>query len=81
MSKAFRSEDELGLKLDRCIADTLLKVTGGLAIGVIASAALFKVGKLIHFSLFHFCFRGARLRSGLALELVSEWVTKIADTI
>ncbi|KAI1706754.1 MICOS complex subunit Mic10 [Ditylenchus destructor] len=37
-----KAEDELGLKLDRCFADTLLKVTGGLAIGIVASLALFK---------------------------------------
>jgi inner membrane organizing system protein 1 len=41
--KSYRSEDEMGLKLDRCVADTLLKVAGGLAIGVVASVALFKV--------------------------------------
>ncbi|KAI6205108.1 hypothetical protein M3Y94_00755100 [Aphelenchoides besseyi] len=37
-----RSEDELGAKLDRCFADTLLKVAGGLAVGVVTSVALFK---------------------------------------
>lgn len=41
--KPYRSEDELGLKFDRCFADTLLKVAGGVAIGVVASVALFKV--------------------------------------
>uniref|UniRef100_A0AC35TVV2 MICOS complex subunit MIC10 n=1 Tax=Rhabditophanes sp. KR3021 TaxID=114890 RepID=A0AC35TVV2_9BILA len=37
-----RSETELGAKIDRCFADTLLKVSGGLAIGIVASFALFK---------------------------------------
>ncbi|KAI6191961.1 MICOS complex subunit MIC10 [Aphelenchoides bicaudatus] len=41
-NQTLRSEDELGRKWDACIADGLLKITGGLAIGVIASAALFK---------------------------------------
>jgi len=37
-----RSEDELGRKLERCAADSLLKVGGGLAIGIIGSVLLFK---------------------------------------
>ncbi|KAK0415754.1 hypothetical protein QR680_012100 [Steinernema hermaphroditum] len=37
-----RSENELGQKFDRCFADSLLKISGGLAIGIIASVALFK---------------------------------------
>ncbi|CAB3405646.1 unnamed protein product [Caenorhabditis bovis] len=37
-----RSEDEVGLKIDRCFADTLLKLTGGVAIGIVASVAFFK---------------------------------------
>lgn len=36
------AEDELCSKLDRCFADSLLKVGGGLAIGVVTSIALFK---------------------------------------
>ncbi|KHN76971.1 Mitochondrial inner membrane organizing system protein F54A3.5 [Toxocara canis] len=36
------SEEELGEKWDRCFADSLLKVTGGLAIGIVASLAFFK---------------------------------------
>ncbi|VDD85077.1 unnamed protein product [Enterobius vermicularis] len=39
---AARSENELGEKFDRCLADTLIKVAGGAAIGIIASVALFK---------------------------------------
>ncbi|CAD6194910.1 unnamed protein product [Caenorhabditis auriculariae] len=37
-----RSEDEVGLKVDRCFADTLLKLSGGVAIGIVASVAFFK---------------------------------------
>jgi len=37
-----RSEDELGRKLERCAADSLLKVGGGLAVGIIFSVLLFK---------------------------------------
>jgi len=37
-----RSEDELGRKLDRCVADSLLKISSGLAIGIVASFAIFK---------------------------------------
>ncbi|CAD5229458.1 unnamed protein product [Bursaphelenchus okinawaensis] len=37
-----RSENEFGVKLDRCFADSLLKVAGGIAIGVVSSVALFK---------------------------------------
>uniref|UniRef100_A0A915CPP7 MICOS complex subunit MIC10 n=1 Tax=Ditylenchus dipsaci TaxID=166011 RepID=A0A915CPP7_9BILA len=36
------SENELNNKIDRCLADTLLKVGGGLAVGIVASAAIFK---------------------------------------
>uniref|UniRef100_A0AC34F1C6 MICOS complex subunit MIC10 n=1 Tax=Panagrolaimus sp. ES5 TaxID=591445 RepID=A0AC34F1C6_9BILA len=39
---AERSETELGAKIDRCFADSLLKVAGGLAIGVVTSVFLFK---------------------------------------
>lgn len=39
---AQRSEDELGAKFDRCFADSLLKIAGGVAIGVVASVAFFK---------------------------------------
>ena len=38
-----RSEDVLGEKIDRCFADSLLKISGGIAIGVVASVAFFKV--------------------------------------
>lgn len=38
-----RSEDVLGEKVDRCFADSLLKISGGIAIGVVASVAFFKV--------------------------------------
>ncbi|CAJ0605335.1 unnamed protein product [Cylicocyclus nassatus] len=37
-----RSEDEFGEKIDRCLADSLLKISGGIAIGVVASVAFFK---------------------------------------
>lgn len=37
-----RSEDEICRKLDRCFADSLLKIGGGLAIGIVTSVALFK---------------------------------------
>ena len=39
---AMRSEDEIGAKLDRCFADSLLKIGGGLAIGIVTSALLLK---------------------------------------
>uniref|UniRef100_A0A7E4VP95 MICOS complex subunit MIC10 n=1 Tax=Panagrellus redivivus TaxID=6233 RepID=A0A7E4VP95_PANRE len=39
---AGRSESELGAKIDRCFSDSLLKIAGGVAIGVVASVALFK---------------------------------------
>lgn len=37
-----RSEDEIGRKIDRCLADGLLKTGGGLGIGIIFSVLLFK---------------------------------------
>lgn len=37
------SEDQLGEKVDRCFADSLLKISGGVAIGIVASVAFFKV--------------------------------------
>lgn len=57
---ATRSEDEISRTLDRCFADSLLKIGGGLAIGIVASFALFKgrtfpvwlgtgIGKFIHY--------------------------------
>ena len=39
---ADRSETELGAKIDRCFADSLLKIAGGVAIGVVTSVAIFK---------------------------------------
>lgn len=36
------SEKELGEKFDRCLADSLLKIAGGAALGIIASVTLFK---------------------------------------
>src|SRR3954453_17622700 len=41
-NEAAKSEEELSRKWDRCIADSLLKTSAGLAIGVVASFALFK---------------------------------------
>uniref|UniRef100_A0A915K329 MICOS complex subunit MIC10 n=1 Tax=Romanomermis culicivorax TaxID=13658 RepID=A0A915K329_ROMCU len=40
--KPVRSEDELGRKFDRCLADGLIKVGAGLGIGIIFSVVLFK---------------------------------------
>jgi len=37
-----RSEDVLGVKWDRCLADTGIKMLGGLAVGSVFSLALFK---------------------------------------
>jgi len=37
-----KSEDEVSQKWDRCLADSLLKTSAGLAIGVVASFAIFK---------------------------------------
>ncbi|XP_071500097.1 MICOS complex subunit Mic10-like [Diadema antillarum] len=37
-----RSEDVLGQKWDRCISDTLIKVAGGLGLGVVFSVFIFK---------------------------------------
>ncbi|XP_072036614.1 MICOS complex subunit Mic10-like [Amphiura filiformis] len=42
MANANRSEDVLGVKWDRCVADTLLKLGGGVAVGVVFSAIVFK---------------------------------------
>ncbi|XP_069175395.1 MICOS complex subunit Mic10-like [Procambarus clarkii] len=39
---ASRSEDILGQKWDRCVADTLIKIGGGLTLGVVFSAIVFK---------------------------------------
>ena len=39
---ATKSEDELGRKWDRCLADTAIKMTGGIFLGGIASLILFK---------------------------------------
>ncbi|RCN46864.1 hypothetical protein ANCCAN_07043, partial [Ancylostoma caninum] len=41
-SRMVRSEDQLGEKIDRCFADSLLKISGGIAIGIVASVAFFK---------------------------------------
>lgn len=40
--KAKRSEDVLGLKWDRCLSDSVIKIAGGLGIGVIVSVFFFK---------------------------------------
>merc|ERR550525_973899 len=37
-----RSEDELGIKWDRCLADTGVKLLGGLTVGTVFSLVLFK---------------------------------------
>ncbi|ROT71229.1 putative mitochondrial inner membrane organizing system protein 1-like [Penaeus vannamei] len=37
-----KSEDILGEKWDRCVADTLIKIGGGLTLGVVFSAIVFK---------------------------------------
>ncbi|XP_042215205.1 MICOS complex subunit Mic10-like [Homarus americanus] len=37
-----KSEDILGQKWDRCVADTLIKIGGGLTLGVVFSAIIFK---------------------------------------
>ncbi|XP_050710914.1 MICOS complex subunit Mic10-like [Eriocheir sinensis] len=37
-----RSEDFLGQKWDRCVADTLIKTGGGLTLGIVFSAILFR---------------------------------------
>ncbi|CAJ0956024.1 unnamed protein product, partial [Mesorhabditis belari] len=39
---AKRAEDELGAKMDRCFADSLVKLVGGVAIGIVASVAFLK---------------------------------------
>ncbi|XP_029829165.2 MICOS complex subunit Mic10 [Ixodes scapularis] len=39
---ATRSEDVLGEKWDKCIADTLIKMGAGLGVGVVFSVVLFK---------------------------------------
>uniref|UniRef100_A0A0K8RFJ3 MICOS complex subunit MIC10 n=1 Tax=Ixodes ricinus TaxID=34613 RepID=A0A0K8RFJ3_IXORI len=39
---ATRSEDVLGEKWDKCIADTLIKMGAGLGVGVVFSLVLFK---------------------------------------
>ncbi|KAF2368776.1 Protein of unknown function DUF543 [Trinorchestia longiramus] len=41
MSKT-KSEDVLGEKWDRCVADTLIKMGGGLGVGVVFSVLFFK---------------------------------------
>ncbi|KAK8406468.1 hypothetical protein O3P69_007254 [Scylla paramamosain] len=42
MATSSRSEDLLGQKWDRCVADTLIKIGGGLTLGVVFSAIVFK---------------------------------------
>ncbi|CAI8027806.1 MICOS complex subunit Mic10 [Geodia barretti] len=37
-----RSEDELGLKWDRCVADTIIKTGTGVGLGLVFSLLLFK---------------------------------------
>jgi len=37
-----KSEDELGMKLDRALVDTGVKMLGGLAVGSVFSLVLFK---------------------------------------
>ncbi|XP_071840619.1 MICOS complex subunit Mic10-like [Apostichopus japonicus] len=37
-----RSENVLGRKWDRCVSDSLIKIAGGLGVGVIFSVFLFK---------------------------------------
>lgn len=37
-----KAEDILGQKWDRCVADTLIKIGGGLTLGVVFSAIVFK---------------------------------------
>ncbi|XP_054274202.1 MICOS complex subunit Mic10-like [Macrosteles quadrilineatus] len=43
MSGRIHSEDELGKKWDRCVTDGILKTTGGIGLGLLASVLLFKV--------------------------------------
>jgi len=42
MSTKTRSEDVLGVKWDRCLADTGIKMLGGLTVGTAFSLLLFK---------------------------------------
>jgi len=42
MATVSKSEDILGRKVDLCIADTLIKIGGGLATGAVFSLFLFK---------------------------------------
>merc|ERR1712004_705947 len=42
MGAGVRSEDELGIKWDRCLADTGVKLLGGLTVGTVFSLVLFK---------------------------------------
>lgn len=41
-SSDVRSEDELGIKWDRCLSDSMLKVGAGVGLGVIFSFLFFK---------------------------------------
>ncbi|XP_032593026.1 MICOS complex subunit Mic10-like [Drosophila grimshawi] len=36
------SEDQVGVKLDRCVSDTIIKGSGGLLIGSVMSLLFFK---------------------------------------
>nr|XP_040573663.1 MICOS complex subunit Mic10-like [Lepeophtheirus salmonis] len=42
MAATVKSEEILGERWDRCIADTAVKIGGGLGIGAVASLLLFK---------------------------------------
>lgn len=42
MSKLSKSEEELGLKWDRCIKDTVIKTASGIGLGIVFSVVLFK---------------------------------------
>ena len=41
-SKLSKSELELGLKWDRCLQDTLIKVGSGIGLGIVFSVVLFR---------------------------------------
>ena len=41
-SKLTKSEEELGLKWDRCIQDTLIKTASGVGLGIVFSVVLFR---------------------------------------
>lgn len=56
-TKLSKSEEELGLKWDRCLQDTLIKVGSGVGLGIVFSVVLFRSMATNNICSLHFEFK------------------------